>query len=147
MAELIAKVTAWVLSLKPVRVWFHFLERRGLMLADSITYRALFSDFAGVLLGFTLASLWLADNPAAWAALVNTVDAAIPGLLGEDGIIELDAIKAPTGLTLTGDLRLHDEAGLVALEGNARAYTYVPRREAAEEAASLVAGLIGMEEQ
>ncbi|KQZ83963.1 ribonuclease BN [Microbacterium sp. Root166] len=102
MAELIAKVTAWALSLKPVRVWFHFLERRGLMLADSITYRALFSVFAGVLLGFTLASLWLADNPTAWAALVNTVDAAIPGLLGEDGIIELDAIKAPTGLTLTG---------------------------------------------
>jgi DNA-binding transcriptional ArsR family regulator len=39
------------------------------------------------------------------------------------------------------------DTGLVALEGNARAYTYVPRQEAAEEAASLVAGLVGMEEQ
>ncbi|MGA7148789.1 MAG: YihY/virulence factor BrkB family protein, partial [Microbacterium sp.] len=104
MAELIAKVTAWALSLKPVRVWFHFLERRGLMLADSITYRALFSVFAGVLLGFTVAAVWLADNPAAWAALVNTVDAAIPGLLGEDGIIEVDEIEAPAGLTVAGAL-------------------------------------------
>jgi DNA-binding transcriptional ArsR family regulator len=38
-------------------------------------------------------------------------------------------------------------AGLVALEGNARAYTYVPRREAAADAAALVADIIGLEEQ
>ncbi|MHC3000387.1 YihY/virulence factor BrkB family protein [Microbacterium sp. HJ5] len=113
MADLIAKVTAWALSLKPVRVWFHFLERRGAMLADSITYRALFSVFAAVLLGFSFAALWLADNPAAWRALVNTVDAAIPGLVGEDGLIEVDKITAPPGLTITGIL------SLVALVGAA----------------------------
>ena len=106
MADLIAKVTAWALTLKPVRVWFHFLERRGAMLADSITYRALFSVFAGVLLGFSFAALWLNDNPAAWQALVNTVDAAIPGLIGEDGVVQLDQIQAPAGLTLTGILSL-----------------------------------------
>jgi membrane protein len=37
------------------------------MLADSVTYRALFSVFAGVLLGFSIAALWLAGNPVAWA--------------------------------------------------------------------------------
>jgi DNA-binding transcriptional ArsR family regulator len=37
------------------------------------------------------------------------------------------------------------EAGLVALEGNARAYTYTPRREAAAEAAGLVADITGTE--
>jgi DNA-binding transcriptional ArsR family regulator len=36
-------------------------------------------------------------------------------------------------------------AGLIALEGNARAYTYVPRREAASDAAALVAAIIGTE--
>ena len=39
------------------------------------------------------------------------------------------------------------DAGLVALEGNARAYTYVPRREAADEAADLVADIISREGQ
>jgi DNA-binding transcriptional ArsR family regulator len=39
------------------------------------------------------------------------------------------------------------DAGLVALEGNARAYTYVPRREAAAEAAALVADITRTEEQ
>ena len=102
MADLIAKLTAWALSLRPVRVWFHYLERRGAMLADSITYRALFSVFAGVLLGFSFAALWLSGNPAAWQALVDTVDSAIPGLLGEDGLIDVDEIQAPAGLTLTG---------------------------------------------
>jgi DNA-binding transcriptional ArsR family regulator len=36
-------------------------------------------------------------------------------------------------------------AGLVALEGNARAYSYVPRREAAAAAAALVADVVGTE--
>ncbi len=39
------------------------------------------------------------------------------------------------------------DAGLVALEGNARAYTYVPRRAAADDAAALVADIIGTEEE
>lgn len=39
------------------------------------------------------------------------------------------------------------DTGLVALEGNARAYTYVPRRAASDEAAALVADIIGTEEE
>ena len=39
------------------------------------------------------------------------------------------------------------DAGLVALEGNARAYTYIPRSAAADEAAALVADIIGTEEE
>ena len=39
------------------------------------------------------------------------------------------------------------DAGLVALEGNARAYTYTPRREAAAEIAALIADIVGAEEE
>lgn len=106
MGDLIAKATAWMLSLKPVRVWFHYLERRGFMLADSVTYRALFSVFAAVLLGFSFAALWLDDNPAAWQAMIDTVNAAIPGLIGEEGLIKPEALSAPIAFTLTGVLSL-----------------------------------------
>ncbi len=106
MADLIAKATAWMLSLKPVRVWFHYLERRGFMLADSITYRALFSVFAAVLLGFSFAALWFDGNPAAWQALIDTVNAAIPGLIGENGLIKPEALSAPIAFTFTGILSL-----------------------------------------
>ena len=60
---LIARVTAWALTLKPVRAMLLYLEHRGPMLADSITYRTLFSVFAGVLLGFSVAALWLSRQP------------------------------------------------------------------------------------
>ena len=116
-ASLINRVIAWTLALKPVRVWFHFLERRGLILADSITYRTLFSVFAGVLLGFSFATLWFSDNPQAMEALVASVDAAIPGLIkqegGDDGIVDVTTITAPAGLTLAGIV------SLVALFGGA----------------------------
>ncbi|HEY9309139.1 MAG TPA: YihY/virulence factor BrkB family protein [Microbacterium sp.] len=113
MADLIAKLTAWALSLRLVRVWLHYAERRGPMLSDSITYRSLFSVFAGVLLGFSFAAIWLSDNPAAWKSLVDAVDAAIPGLVGKGGIVDVSDIQAPAGFTVAGII------ALVALVGAA----------------------------
>ncbi|MFD4959818.1 YihY/virulence factor BrkB family protein [Microbacterium sp. NPDC058389] len=113
IANTVDRVTAWALVLKPVRVWFHYLERRGFMLADSITYRALFSVFAAVLLGFSFAGLWLHDNPVAWQAMIDTVNAAIPGLIGENGLIKPEALSQPIAFTLTG------VASLIALAGAA----------------------------
>lgn len=76
------------------------------MLADSVTYRALFSIFAGVLLGFSFAALWLAGNPGAWNALISAVDSAIPGIVGPDGLISPDSIQAPAGLSIAGAIAL-----------------------------------------
>ncbi|MBN9191035.1 YihY/virulence factor BrkB family protein [Microbacterium sp.] len=106
MAALIRRVTAWALQLKLVRAFLHYSEHRGAQLADSITYRALFSIFAGVLLGFSLAALWLSGNPEAWRALVSAVDAAVPGLVGDGGVIDVTVIQAPAGLTIAGVLSL-----------------------------------------
>lgn len=74
------------------------------MLADSVTYRTLFSVFAGVLIGFSFAALWLAGNPDGLAALVRAVDSAIPGLVGRDGLIDVTDIEAPAGFTIAGIL-------------------------------------------
>lgn len=102
----VARITAWALARKPVRAFLRYSEHRGSMLADSVTYRALFSIFAGVLLGFSLAALWLAGNAEAWRALLDAVDRAIPGLVGDDGIIKPNAIQAPAGLTIAGIISL-----------------------------------------
>jgi membrane protein len=101
MANLIARITAWALRLKPVRAFLLYSEHRGPMLADSVTYRALFSVFAGVLLGFSIAGLVLSGNPELLTALVDSVDAAIPGLVGADGLIDPSSIAVPVGLTIT----------------------------------------------
>ncbi|MDR2999080.1 MAG: YihY/virulence factor BrkB family protein, partial [Microbacterium sp.] len=95
------------LRLRVVRAVLLHLGRRGPMLADAVTYRALFSVFAAVLLGFSVAALWLAGNDDAWNAVVSAVDAALPGLIakeGGSGIVDPSAIRAPAGLTIAGVL-------------------------------------------
>lgn len=104
MADLLRRVTAWALRLRLVRAYLVYSGRRGPMLADSVTYRTLFSVFAGVLIGFSFAALWLAGNPDALAALVRSVDSVIPGLVGADGLIDVENIQAPEGLTVAGIL-------------------------------------------
>jgi DNA-binding transcriptional ArsR family regulator len=82
-------------------------------------------------------------------ALADPKRVEILALVGRGVRRSSDLVDA-TGLTRSTvhhHLAQLRDAGLVALEGNARAYIYVPRQEAAEEAASLVAGLVGMEEQ
>ncbi|RLK49689.1 YihY/virulence factor BrkB family protein [Microbacterium telephonicum] len=98
----VARITAWALERRPVRAFLRYSERSGAQLADSVTYRALFSIFAGVLLGFSIAALWLSGNPDAWQSLLDAVNRAIPGLVGEDGLIKTDAIEAPAGLSVAG---------------------------------------------
>jgi membrane protein len=107
---LVARVIAWALTLRLVRAFLLYSERRGPQYADAVTYRTLFSVFAGVLLGFSIAALWLAGNPVAWEALVRAVDAVIPGLVstGKDGggLIDASTIEAPAGLTIAGVIAL-----------------------------------------
>lgn len=103
-------IIAWMLQRKAVRSALHYVEQGGPMLADSITYRALFSIFAGVLLGFSVAGLWLAGNPAVWNALIDAVDRALPGLVGEGGVVDPDVIQLQVGLSVTGAISL---AGLI----------------------------------
>ncbi|MFJ2368518.1 YihY/virulence factor BrkB family protein [Microbacterium sp. NPDC087665] len=98
----IAAVTRWALIRKPVRAFLLYSERRGAMLADSVTYRALFSVFAGVLLGFSVAALWLAGNPQAWNAIIDAVQSVVPGLIGEDGVIDPADLKEPVSLSIAG---------------------------------------------
>ena len=103
---LVARVTAWALALKPVRAMLRYFEHHGPMLADSITYRTLFSVFAGVFLGFAIAGVWLAGRPEAIKALIETIDAVIPGLIGEDGLIHPDDLVQPLTLSIAGVLAL-----------------------------------------
>ncbi|EPD83610.1 hypothetical protein HMPREF1529_02992 [Microbacterium sp. oral taxon 186 str. F0373] len=102
----ISRVVARALSLTPVRAFLRYSERRGAMLADSVTYRTLFSVFAAALLGFSAAALWLSGNPEAWQALIASVDRTIPGLVGENGLIKVDEIDVSIGLSIAGIVSL-----------------------------------------
>lgn len=106
VTRLVERVIAWALRLKPVRAFMLYLDLRGPMLADSVTYRALFALFAGVLLGFSVAGIWLANDDQAMQALIDGIDRVIPGLIGEDGVIDPDDLVQPVAFSITGVIAL-----------------------------------------
>jgi membrane protein len=109
MAGLMAKLKvliAWALARKPVRAFLLYSEQQGMLLAGAVTYRALFSIFAGVLLGFSVAAIWLVGQPELWQALLDAVDNVIPGLVGKDGLIDADTLQQPASFTLAGIISL-----------------------------------------
>ena len=81
-------------------------------------------------------------------ALADPKRVEILALVGR-GVGRASDLVERTGLsrsTVHHHLAQLREAGLVALEGNARAYTYIPHRSAAGGTAELVAEVIGTEE-
>jgi DNA-binding transcriptional ArsR family regulator len=82
-------------------------------------------------------------------ALADPKRVEILGLVGR-GVGSASDLVAETGLsrsTVHHHLAQLREVGLVGLEGNARAYRYVPRPAAAAGAAELVAEVIGAKEE
>lgn len=93
------KLISWALQFRITRSILVYVGSRGPMLADSITYRALFSLFAGVLLGFSVVILWLDGNPHVIAALADSLQSVVPGV---KDLIDFETMHAPIGFTLTG---------------------------------------------
>jgi len=109
LAAVTAALIRRLLRLRIVRAALLYSARRGPVFADAVTYRALFSIFAAVLLVFSAAALWLSQDSVAWTAVVSAIDAAVPGLIATDtstGIIDLDLISAPAGLSIAGAISL-----------------------------------------
>lgn len=104
-SAVIARLLRWRL----VRAVLRYAGRRGPVLADAVTYRALFSVFAAILLGFSIAALWLSGDDVAWNAVVNAIDTAVPGLIATGdgpGVVDLAVIDVPAGLSIAGVIAL-----------------------------------------
>ncbi|MFK4728232.1 YihY/virulence factor BrkB family protein [Agromyces mediolanus] len=105
-ASPLKRIVAWALERKPVRAFLLYQEHHGPMLADSITYRALFSLFAGVLLGFSVAGIWLSRDDEAMQALVDALGRVIPGLVGDGGAIDPKNLVQPVAFSVAGVIAL-----------------------------------------
>ncbi|GAA1955757.1 YihY/virulence factor BrkB family protein [Microbacterium aquimaris] len=80
--SLTRKTLAWF----PVRVWRHFLQRNGFLLAAGVSYQALFAIFATIYVAFAIAGLWLGGSTEAIDALIGAINSYIPGLIGDEGL-------------------------------------------------------------
>lgn len=101
--ELTRKTLAWF----PIRVWRHFLQHNGFLLAAGISYQSLFAIFGVIYLSFAASGLWLGGSAEAVQGLIGLINRYIPGIISEHGLVQPeqveDVAEASSGLlTITG---------------------------------------------
>ena len=108
------EITRKTLALFPVRVWRHFLQHNGFLLAAGVSYQALFAFFAVIYVAFASVGLWLGGSPEAIDRLIGIINGYIPNLiLPEDkaSVFTTDQVTA-IAASSTGVLAI---TGLIAL--------------------------------
>lgn len=101
----IKEAIGWISALRPVRVFLHFTEYRGFLLAAGLSFQSIFAVFAGIWVGFATAGLILRNNPDLSAAFFTTLARSVPGLItweGTKGVIDPAELMQAEILTWTG---------------------------------------------
>jgi membrane protein len=110
--ERATKLTQRTLAWFPVRVWRHFLQHNGFLLAAGVSYQALFAIFAAIYVAFAIAGLWLGGSPEAVNATIDLINGYIPGLIQEEGGLATPEQVQAIAESTTGVLGV---TGLIAL--------------------------------
>ena len=105
-------LTRRTLGLFPVRVWRHFLQHNGFLLAAGVSYQALFAIFAAIYLAFAVAGLWLGASEDAVDALSDVINSYIPHLIQDEGGLFTPDQAQEIAASTTGVLSV---TGLIAL--------------------------------
>jgi membrane protein len=105
-------LTQRTLGLFPVRVWRHFLQHNGFLLAAGVSYQALFAIFAAIYLAFAIAGLWLGGSTAAVDGMIDIINSYIPNLIQEEGGVFTPQQVQEIAVSTTGLLSI---TGLIAL--------------------------------
>ena len=87
-------LVVWTKRLVIVRVWLHYLNHRGPLMAGGMTYSSLFSVFAGVWISFSILGIFQTRDDQALTALITFIDSQVPGLIdtGTGGLIAADQL-------------------------------------------------------
>lgn len=101
--EKVAKVVEWF----PIRVWRHFLQHNGFLLAAGMSFQALFAVFGAIYLAFAGVGLWLGGSTSAITGLIDIINSYIPGIISENGLVRpelVEEVARNSGrlLTITG---------------------------------------------
>ncbi|TFC05506.1 YihY/virulence factor BrkB family protein [Cryobacterium adonitolivorans] len=105
----IGDIVTRIMATRPVRVFTHFGQSRGPVLAAGMAYQAIFAIFAALWLVFSIAGLWLAGNPDLMDQLFALINQSVPGLIGPKGVVN------PDDLANTGTLTWSSAIALVGL--------------------------------
>lgn len=104
---LIARVNALVarvMQLRPLRVFTHYSNSGGPLLAGGLAYQSLFAIFAAIWVLFAVFGFILRANTDLQTSLVNVISTSVPGLIGDDGtgILSVKDLLESSVLSWTG---------------------------------------------
>ncbi|MCU1542292.1 MAG: Ribonuclease [Microbacteriaceae bacterium] len=105
----IPAIIARVMKLKPVRVFLHYASSGGPLMASGLAFQGMFAVFAGLWVGFSVIGLIIANDPGLRESLINTIAAAVPGLIESrtsDGVVDPDDLLSAGVLNWTGAIAL-----------------------------------------
>lgn len=129
--EPIEKATALTrrtLSWFPIRVWRHFLQHNGFLLAAGVSYQSLFAIFAGIYLAAAAVGLWLGGDDAAVHQLIDIVNSYIPALISESGLVKPSQVEAVASQSSGGLLPATGAIALVVVIWTAIGFITYTRR-------------------
>ncbi|KQO11179.1 ribonuclease [Agreia sp. Leaf244] len=95
-----------VMKLKPVRVFQHYASNGGPLMAAGMSFQALFAVFAALWAGFSIAGLVLASNRPLLEELITIIGNAVPGLIGDGGAVDADALLNTPALSWSSAIAL-----------------------------------------
>ncbi|GMA28105.1 YihY/virulence factor BrkB family protein [Arenivirga flava] len=96
-----------VMALFPVRVVLLFSQKNGPLLANGLSFTALFSVFAALFVGFSIFGFALQGNPLLQSQVTRFLESLLPGLFGEGGL--------DIGELLSLNESFFDDVGLIAV--------------------------------
>ena len=106
IAGLVQRVLAW----RPVRVFFHYSNDNGPLIASGMTYQAIFALFASLWFLFSVAGFVIKGNTALQNQLFSTLNSFIPNLIKYSGnpLGAIDALQIlnSTALSWSGTISL-----------------------------------------
>ncbi len=108
----VGRIIAWVTALKPVRVFTHYSESRGPILASGLAFQAIFAVFGGLWVGFSIAGIVIQNNIGLRTSLIEVLAQTVPGLINTDSA---DGIVDPEVLLAAGDFGWQGAIALVIL--------------------------------
>jgi membrane protein len=95
-----------IMATRPARVFTHFSQSRGPVLAAGMAYQAIFAIFAALWLTFSVAGLWLVSNPELMNQLFVLINQSVPGLIGPKGVVNPDTLADTEALSWSSAIAL-----------------------------------------
>ncbi len=105
----VTQATEWATALKPVRVFTHYAESRGPILASGLAFQAIFAVFGGLWVGFSIAGIIIQNNIGLRTSLIEVLAHTVPGLIktdSNDGIVDPEILLAAGNFGWQGAIAL-----------------------------------------